>query len=98
MNDDVSSICQSCGACCSNNWNVYFPKNDNDIPTEMSEQTSLLGLSKMKSINGRCCALDGEVGKKVTCTIYDKRPQICKSFEYGSQDCLKIKISSLNTK
>lgn len=95
MNDDVSLICQSCGVCCSNGWNIHFPKEDNNIPKELTEESDLLYLNKMKSINGRCCALEGEVGKKVICTIYDKRPQICRAFEYGSEACLKIKISSL---
>jgi Fe-S-cluster containining protein len=35
--------------------------------------------------DGWCAALDR---KSMSCTIYDKRPLICREFELGSHECL----------
>lgn len=51
-------------------------------------------LSAMKGthleVDSRCVALEGDVGKKVGCTIYEKRPGACRefqaSFENGERD------------
>lgn len=35
----------------------------------------------------RCVALSGALGKRVGCTIYHDRPQVCRDFEAGSKRC-----------
>jgi Fe-S-cluster containining protein len=37
--------------------------------------------------NCRCVALEGTVGKQVSCTIYDIRPEVCRKFKPGSPVC-----------
>jgi len=34
-----------------------------------------------------CIALEGEVGKQVSCGIYGQRSSTCREFEAGSEDC-----------
>ena len=34
-----------------------------------------------------CVALAGEVGKQVSCNIYEQRSSTCREFEAGSEDC-----------
>lgn len=36
---------------------------------------------------GQCVALRGQVGKKVSCSIYARRPKVCREFEVGGYDC-----------
>ncbi len=40
---------------------------------------------------GRCVALKGTVGRKVSCSIYSVRPEGCVDFEPGSERCLEIR-------
>jgi len=46
-----------------------------------------------KIVNGvpRCKALEGEIGKACSCTIYPMRPQTCRDFSPGSDRCLEIR-------
>lgn len=47
---------------------------------------------KMVPINAErhhyaCAALQGTVGTKVECSIYENRPTVCRTFKPGSADC-----------
>ena len=79
--------CQSCGACCSHRWSWPILKKDRsdaiNIPPNMVRDDYPL----MKTTNGKCIALEGQVGCKVSCTIYENRPNACKSFKAGSDLC-----------
>lgn len=44
--------------------------------------------------HGRCVALKGKVGKKVSCAIYEDRPSTCREFEPGSEHCLEARRKS----
>lgn len=39
----------------------------------------------------RCIALEGVVGERVACGIYENRPSVCSSFEPGSYECKKAR-------
>lgn len=41
--------------------------------------------------NGRCVALQGNVGRSVSCSVYGVRPAGCREFEPGSEKCLEIR-------
>jgi Fe-S-cluster containining protein len=36
-------------------------------------------------------ALKGEVGVKVSCAIYEYRPNVCRSFQPNTPDCAKVR-------
>jgi Fe-S-cluster containining protein len=38
--------------------------------------------------DARCAALVGEIGKSAHCSIYDKRPAVCRSFDRLDPECL----------
>lgn len=38
--------------------------------------------------NCRCKALRGTIGRKVSCSIYERRPLACRRFEVGNRVCL----------
>ena len=93
--------CQSCGACCTTNWeeNHYVLLNEEDILRLTDNRASLIVYPDGK--NGRaalrtkindyseivCAALDGCAGKRVSCSIYDDRPRACRRFARGGSAC-----------
>ncbi|MGM0643315.1 MAG: YkgJ family cysteine cluster protein [Thermodesulfobacteriota bacterium] len=82
------NLCGTCGACCAF-FRVLFPsceissRKSNPVPSHMthkydSTQTSMDG-TELKI--PKCIALKGNVGFKVSCSIYDNRPSTCRKFE-----------------
>jgi Fe-S-cluster containining protein len=85
-----SNPCQNCGACCSYfqvafYWREAEPADSpHPVPLSLTEELSetkrvMKGTSDRHS--PRCCALKGEVGSKVACTIYGNRPTPCRNFQ-----------------
>jgi uncharacterized protein len=83
------SDCPSCGACCSHYKIVDV--HDDDRNFKWLKQQGLLVDSgtAMKSdiATRRCIALIGEIGKNATCSIYDKRPESCRTYKRGTPRC-----------
>jgi Fe-S-cluster containining protein len=46
--------------------------------------------------NGRCVctALRGTIGARVSCAIYERRPDECRKFTAGSPDCHKARAQA----
>ncbi len=89
MSDQLdASPCQSCGACCaySSNWPRFTIEEDDAldlIPPELVNDR----LSGMRCENDRCCALDGEIARAVSCRIYAIRPDVCRICMPGDAEC-----------
>jgi Fe-S-cluster containining protein len=91
--------CQACGACCG----PKFPRShyvailDGDadrLPEDFRrehltfEERGLPVIATKDTDDGSVCvALQGTVGKKVSCSIYKTRPQVCRDFAAGSEMC-----------
>lgn len=87
--------CLKCGACCAHYrvsfyWGEADPEQPCSIPLELTEQLSgfrncMKGTNQVKP---HCIALQGEIGRQVSCMIYDQRPTVCREFgirhEHGS--------------
>lgn len=87
--------CMTCGACCAalpcvgvrpdeqisaeDYWDV-MAKSENG---EMTVDRFL----RRDAETFVCTALDGAVGEKVICRIYEQRPRMCHDFEAGSDKC-----------
>jgi Fe-S-cluster containining protein len=41
--------------------------------------------------DGRCAALRGAPGRKVSCAIYHLRPKACRTVQPGDADCLRAR-------
>ena len=94
--------CRTCGACCtgSSSDGDFVPVTRLDrkrLPTkyqkklqDLSEQTSgamqALGLKRFGAVEA-CIALKGTLGKDIQCDVYAQRPDFCRTFEKGSQQC-----------
>ncbi|MBO3759291.1 YkgJ family cysteine cluster protein [Ciceribacter sp. L1K22] len=81
--------CQACGACCaySEDWPRFSLETDEQLDA-IPEAMVATDLSGMKFENGRCVALNGELGKCVGCTIYTVRPIVCRDCMPGDPECL----------
>jgi Fe-S-cluster containining protein len=84
--------CVTCGACCvtyraSFHW-LELASAGGTVPDELAEQLTP-HLAVMKGSNGkniRCCALDGTVGGRVSCSIYPQRSSSCRDFPYSGEN------------
>lgn len=85
--------CLSCGACCAA-FRVDFHcadlaststasgRSGDGVPVEMTVPLTrtLIRMRGTDEAPPRCIALEGEVGQKVRCTIYEQRPGPCRDF------------------
>ena len=86
-NDVISSSndvsCSTCKANCCRLEVVLFL--DKDVPETYVEYDQWGGVKMARLEDGWCAALDRQT---MLCTIYDKRPLICREFEMGGYQCL----------
>jgi uncharacterized protein len=98
----VTFDCRSCGACCCNTDEnraerfvdyVEVPRRSALArhPRLLRKLTVLNGEGerhmKLRGSDQRCVALEGRLGVRVTCTIYELRPAGCRRVEPGSREC-----------
>lgn len=78
--------CMDCGACCSH-FKVYFSIKNNPQYIKIYDKVNIINENKVfmkgtENFNKGCCvALEGKVGEKVSCSIYENRPDVCRKFE-----------------
>jgi uncharacterized protein len=86
--NQTSFNCLTCGACCafSDTWpQLQLDESDaSPIPEEMIDWENL----RMKCKGDRCVALEGVVGQRSSCKIYQRRPVVCREFAPGTKGCL----------
>ena len=99
-NTDVPvPVCTECGACCAafvrvplepgsavrdeDVWNVEKNVGGSDIVVDR--------FIKRRKGDFACSQLEGELGVKVTCGVYENRPKTCRTFEAGSDRCHAIR-------
>lgn len=82
--------CRSCGGCCaySDTWPEFIEDTDGD-----GIDDALIDMDRgMMRCNGdRCLALVGEVGKDVSCSVYENRPSVCREFQPGTDGCKQVR-------
>lgn len=85
---DTSSLCQSCGACCSysRNWPRFTIEDDSALDA-IPEKFVNERLSGMRCDGERCSALIGIVGENTACGIYELRPEVCRTCMPGDSEC-----------
>ncbi len=78
--EDIS--CDNCRACCCQLEVMLM--GDDDVPAAFSQEDAWGGWVMRRLDDGWCAALDRQT---MRCTIYQRRPDICRSFEMGDSDC-----------
>lgn len=91
--------CLTCGACCQSLLcvgvrpsDIVDPELSWDITVETDEGEIVV--DRYLKRNGEtlaCAALDGTIGERVACTIYETRPKMCHHFDAGSDRCHAIR-------
>ena len=76
--------CAGCGACC--HLLVELVAGDEGVPEEFVVEHSGIRCMEQQG-DGACMALDPETK---LCTIYDRRPQTCRTFARGGELCRRI--------
>jgi Fe-S-cluster containining protein len=85
--------CLSCGACCAFYRATFYWAEAEDytpggVPLEMTKKLNNVRLL-MKGTGGkppRCMALEGLIGRSVSCSIYERRPSVCREFDPSWQN------------
>ena len=96
--------CQTCGACCCNtdenraerylDYVEVGPRAALQQRPDLIRRLTVLNRKgerhmKLKGRDQRCAALEGRLGERVFCTIYQLRPAGCRRVEPGSKECLR---------
>ena len=58
---------------------------EDDIPVQLTETDPRGGTVMARLEDGWCAALDR---KTMLCSIYERRPTVCRDFALGDHDCL----------
>jgi uncharacterized protein len=84
----AASPCQACGACCSysENWPRFSTEDDAALARIPRDFVNARG-SGMRCKNARCVALSGEIGVFTACSIYELRPDVCRTCMPGDAEC-----------
>jgi Fe-S-cluster containining protein len=62
---------------------------DDDIPVNLTEQDKWGGWIMKQLDDGWCSALNSNT---MLCTIYERRPVICRDYQVGDSDCIKERL------
>jgi uncharacterized protein len=88
--------CLRCGVCCHSNLDTYVRLTGDDwarLGVEAGRVAHFIGnrAYMRMSERGHCAALDvltaADGTRQFFCTIYDKRPQVCRDLGRGSPEC-----------
>lgn len=74
--------CSNCQACCCHLEVMII--SDTGVPEQHIAYDKWGGETMLRLDDGWCSALDRET---LMCTIYEKRPLICREFEMASDEC-----------
>jgi Fe-S-cluster containining protein len=85
---ELSSCCQSCGACCaySANWPRFSTESEEELAAIPEALVNARG-SGMRCEGDRCAALQGRIGEATACGIYAVRPEVCRTCMPGDAEC-----------
>ncbi len=87
--------CLRCGVCCFSKLETYVPVTGDDwarLGGDAGRVAHFIGNhAYMKMADEHCAALElrrrPEGGTEFFCTIYDRRPQVCRDLARGSPQC-----------
>ncbi|NHB56867.1 YkgJ family cysteine cluster protein [Acinetobacter sp. 194] len=91
----AQDACLSCGACCAFFRVSFYWAEGEPMPQDWIEPLTPV-YSCMKGTNQaqpRCIALQGEIGKSVSCSIYQHRSSSCKEVHAGDEQCEKARAA-----
>ena len=88
---DAAVSCASCTACCCRLEVMLM--GDDDVPAASTRQDRWGGWVMRRLDDGWCIALDR---RSMLCTIYERRPGVCRDYPVGEGDCMVERTRHLN--
>jgi Fe-S-cluster containining protein len=83
--------CRTCGACCREAYHaVEVHPREKFVRTHAEWLVRVDGRWNVRREGHRCAALGGCDGAW-TCVVYAARPETCREFEVGSDNCLEAR-------
>jgi Fe-S-cluster containining protein len=88
-------ICRQCGACCAF-FRVSFywaEAPQRGLPDSRIRQINahLACMAGTERVAPRCCALQGQIGRQVSCLVYAARPSPCREVLPGDAKCTQAR-------
>ena len=80
---DPAITCDTCRACCCKLEVILM--GDDDPPAQLTVEDRWGGWVMRRLDDGWCVALDR---RTFLCTIYQRRPDVCREYQSGDSDCL----------
>ena len=77
--------CSTCRALCCRLEVRLIDDSDDQVPAEYTQVIDGFYTAMKQSKDGWCSALDRLT---MLCTIYEKRPYLCRDYQVASDDCL----------
>ena len=90
IRSDSEVTCASCQACCCRLEVMLI--TDTGVPENFVEIDRWGGRRMVRLEDGWCSALDRNT---MLCTIYQKRPWICREFEMGEYECISERAANI---
>lgn len=91
----TQDACLTCGACCTYFRVSFYWAEGLNMPEHYTEPVTPI-YSCMKGTNQkkpRCIALQGVVGERVSCGMYEQRSSSCKEVQIADDQCNKARIA-----
>lgn len=86
---DTNISCNNCEASCCRLEVILM--TDAGIPQQYIETDNWGGMRMIRLEDGWCAALDRNT---MRCTIYVRRPDICRELEMGGYECVSIRAAT----
>jgi Fe-S-cluster containining protein len=91
LTDELLPDCRVCAACCFSPQERYVELKGVDHARLSADERSRLTvfhgtLCYIKMVDGHCAALVRE-GSEWLCSVYERRPQLCRDYERGGPAC-----------
>jgi uncharacterized protein len=87
----IPSDCRACGVCCFSTLDRYLRISGDDyeqLGEDAEAKVRFIGnRAYMRIVDGHCVALRIDRSAGLRCSVYDRRPQICRDLERGSPQC-----------
>ncbi len=87
---DSKVTCENCEACCCRLEVLLI--SDTGVPDRFIEIDKRGGMTMARLEDGWCSALDRST---MACTIYEKRPWVCREYEMGGYECITERTINL---
>ena len=87
---DSDISCANCDACCCRL--EVFLITDTGVPDRFIEIDNWGAMTMARLDDGWCSALDRNT---MGCTIYEKRPRVCRDFEMGEPECIAERAANM---